>query len=36
MNGYQPKHAKHAHPSELPPALRALANLIVIVDSKED
>ena len=32
---YQPKHAKHASPAELPPALRALADRIVIVDSSE-
>ena len=31
---YEPRHARHPHPSELPPAMRGLANLIVIVPSQ--
>ena len=35
MNGYQPRHAKHAAPGDLPRAMRGLADLIVIVDSSD-
>ena len=35
MNGYQPRHAKHADPASLPRAMRGLADLIVIVTSED-
>ena len=33
-NDYQPRHAKHADPAELPRALRGLADLITIIDRR--
>ena len=36
MSDYQPKHAKHAEPADLPPAMRGLADRIVIVSSKNE
>lgn len=33
---YQPRHARHPEPSSLPPAMRGLADLITIVDSKRE
>jgi hypothetical protein len=35
MSDYTPRHAKHAAPNELPPAMRGLADLIQIVDSED-
>jgi hypothetical protein len=35
VNGYQPRHAKHADPVELSEYMRGLADLIVIVPSKD-
>ena len=29
---YQPRHAKHADPATLPPALRGVADLIQVLD----
>ena len=33
---YQPRHARPAEPAQLPPAMRGLADLITIVDSKRE
>ena len=35
MNGYQPRHAKHADPDDLPEIFRGLANLIVVIPSQD-
>ena len=35
MHDYQPRHAKHAQPDELPAILRGLADLIEIVPSED-
>ena len=35
MSDYQPRHARHADPSELPAILRGLADQIEIVPSKD-
>lgn len=32
MNGYQPRHAKHADPADLPEIFRGLADKIEILD----
>ncbi len=34
MQDYKPRHAAHAQPAELPPILRGLADLIVIVEDE--
>ena len=36
VNTYQPRHARHAEPAELPAILRGLADQIQIVPSKND
>jgi hypothetical protein len=33
---YQPKHAKHPEPGELPRALRGLADLITVIDDEKE
>lgn len=33
---YQPRHARHADPAELPAILRGLADLITVIDSSEE
>jgi hypothetical protein len=35
VNTYQPRHAKHADPADLPAILRGLADKIVILDDDE-
>jgi hypothetical protein len=35
VSGYEGKHRRHANPADLPAAMRGLANLIVIVPSKD-
>jgi hypothetical protein len=34
VSDYTPRHAKHAAPHELPPILRGLADLIVVIDDE--
>ena len=36
MNGYQPRHAAHAQPAELPAIFRGLADRIQVVPSKDE